>query len=126
MSLGKKKAAEVAEVKEPVNQAAPKGLTFKSVDLGEFDFFKFEKEGDTFTGTYEGPASELNESIEGLHFKDLEGNSFVISTYYRLVKYFENADNLKAGRIFKITFKGKKKADKGEVSVFGLEYADQE
>jgi hypothetical protein len=124
---------------ETLQPQSKKGLTFETIDTGDFDFWKFE-ENPTFTGSYvehwindegdrnikaEGDTSKHDKPVSGLVFKEYgTGKRFVLSENYKLLDFFvvnqREEYDYKSG-IFQIKYTGKTEL-KGGKTVTNFEF----
>jgi hypothetical protein len=122
--------------------SAKKGLTFQTIDTGDFEFWKFE-ENPVFIGYYvehwineegqrnisaEGETSKKGKPVSGLVFKEYSnGTRYVLSENYKLLEFFvvnqREEYNYTSG-IFRIEYKGKEELKGGKsVAKFDFQYS---
>ena len=127
---------------ETLSAKTKKGLTFQTIDTGDFDFWKFE-ENPVFIGHYvehwinedgqrnvhaEGDTSKKGKPVSGLVFKEYEtSNRYVLSENYKLLEFFvvnqRDEYNYNTG-IFRIEYKGKEELKGGKtVAKFDFQYS---
>jgi hypothetical protein len=124
---------------ETLSTQNTQGLTFQTIDTGDFDFWKFE-ENPTFIGSYvehwinddgdrnikaEGATSMHDKPVSGLVFKEYGSNKrFVLSENYKLLEFFvvnqRPEYDYKKG-IFQIKYTGKTEL-KGGKTVTNFEF----
>ena len=127
---------------EALQSNTKKGLTFQTIDTGDFDFWKFE-ENAVFIGQYvehwinedgdrnlkaEGDSTKKGKPVSGLVFKEYgTNNRFVLSENYKLLEFFvvnqRPEYNYESG-IFRIEYKGKEELKGGKsVAKFDFQYS---
>lgn len=118
--------------------AAAKGkLNFSKAEKTseDYQFFKFEKVGDSFLGTFQGILPE-SANLEGISFNQIEEDTlevskskFLIPKYSSLANYFTQKE-ISDGVVYRITFtekvdlKGGKEFFKFEIESAELPEAD--
>jgi hypothetical protein len=127
---------------ETLSANTTQGLTFQTIDTGDFDFWKFETKP-VFIGHYvehwinedgdrhikaEGNTSKRDKPVSGLVFKEYgTNNRFVLSENYKLLEFFvvnqRPEYNYESG-IFRIEYKGKEELKGGKsVAKFDFQYS---
>lgn len=135
--LTMEQAAEKIEEKFPAENDEE---SWETVDIGQFDFWSFEKGhknyvSEVFTGYFHGFCEENEhsskpiETLSGIKMKDKEGNLFVLPKYAILTKALEEmeAQNVDfSKRVLRFTYLERNKLDNGkEIVKFNIQYSDR-